>query len=341
MGRWFGYRPGYDDLVRIWMPESTKADFAWSSQATQELRELLVEMRAKQLTPRDFGLRVRAHPGGFEVVAANKRQSAVVTSSDVLIHGNKFESYYLDASEDVHATNLAAANALIAGLETSRPGERTSGGYHAWRGVPLDDIEDFFARFRADHRDPFFGFAPGQTVPQIAQYLAEAKGGDAWDVVLVHGAAGDVNLGGITIPSSLRNSITRDGSTIEIGNRRVATAANLVGALSDDARLDLLASLGEGEQPSEARVLQTIEHPMILLYALTTAPDKDGVGPNVPVDPASPLIAVVLAFPAIDITEAAELLKNQRLQKFWVNSVWWNNMRGYTDDGDDRVEEEP
>jgi hypothetical protein len=340
MGRWFGYRPGYDDLVRIWMPEPTEADFTWSSEVTQELRDLLVEMRAKNLTPRDFGLRVRAHPGGFDIVTAKKRQSAVYTSGDVLIHGNKFESYYLDASEDVHASNLDAADALISDLEKSTLGETTAGEYRAWRGVPLEMIEDFFARFRADARDPFFGFAPGQKVPQIAPFLAEAKGGESWDVVLVHGTAANVTIGGITMASSLRNSITLDGTTIEIGNRRVATATNLVGSLSKEAKQSYNESLRQGEQATEQRVLQQIEHPMMLLYALTTAADKDGNAPKVPISPESPLIAVVLAFPAIDVVEAADLLRNQRVQKFWVNRVWWNIMRGYLDDGDDTIEDD-
>lgn len=343
MGRWFGYRPGYDDLVRIWMPESTEADFVWSAEVTQELRDLLIEMRAKELTPRDFGLRVRAHPGGFEIVAANKRQSAELTSGDVLIHGNKFESYYLDASRDVRVQNQTAARELIGGLAASRPGEPSAAGYLAWRGVPLALIEEFFTRFRTDRRDPFFGFAPGTSVPQIAQYLGEAEGGEAWDVVFVSGGAESVEVVPATadapalrINSSLRNSLTRDGQTIEIGNRRVATATNLAGALSFADKGALDESLGMGERVTEQRVLQQLAHPMLLLYALTTGPDKaTGEPPKVLVPPEDPLIAVVLAFPAIDVAEAAARLNAHRVQKFWVNTVWWNNMRGYLDDGDD------
>jgi hypothetical protein len=337
MGRWFGYRPGYDDLVRIWMPASTEADFIWSADVTQELRDLLVEMRAKELTPRDFGLRVRAHPGGFEVVAASKRQNAELTSGDVLIHGNKFESYYLDASPDVGVQNRTAAAALIGGLAASTKSEPSAAGYRTWRGVPLAHIEDFFTRFRADRRDPFFGFAPGKSVPQIAPYLGEAEGAEAWDVVLVHGGAEEVEIApGIAVRSSLRNSLSRDGQTIEIGNRRVATATNLAGALAPGAKRALDESLRSDEKATEQRVLQRLSHPVLLLYALTTAPDKvTGELPKVHVDASAPVIAVVLAFPAIDVAEAAQRINARRVQKFWVNTVWWSNMRGYLDDGDD------
>lgn len=337
MGRWFGYRPGYDDLVRIWMPESTQADFIWSAEVAQELRDLLVQMRAKELTPRDFGLRVRAHPGGFEVVAANKRRNAELTSGDVLIHGNKFESYYLDASPEVRVQNLSAARELFGSLIASSPGELSAAEYRAWRNVPLQLVEEFFTRFRADRRDPFFGFAPGQTVPQIAPYLAEAEGAEAWDVVLVSGGADVVMIApGLSAKSSLRNSLSTDGRTIEVGNRRVATATNLAGALTVDARRELFELSGPDNKPSESRVLEQLAHPMLLVYALTTEADKGkGAAHNVAAPASDPVIAVVLAFPAIDVEEAAARIGARRVQKFWVNTVWWNNMKGYLDDGDD------
>ncbi len=337
MGRWFGYRPGYDDLVRIWMPEPTQADFIWSAEVTQELRDLLVQMRAKELTPRDFGLRVRAHPGGFEVVAANKRRNAELMSGDVLIHGNKFESYYLDASSEVRTQNLSAASELFGSLTASSPGELSAAGYRAWRGVPLQFVEEFFTRFRADRRDPFFGFAPGQTVPQIAPYLAEAEGAEAWDVVLVSGGADVVEIApGLSANSSLRNSLSTDGQTIEVGNRRVATATNLAGALTVEARRSLLELGGNDNKPSEQRVLEQLAHPMLLVYALTTGVVKEsGVAHKVHAPASDPLVAVVLAFPAIDVEEAAARIGARRVQKFWVNTVWWNNMKGYLDDGDD------
>lgn len=337
MGRWFGYRPGYDDLVKIWIPEATEADFVWSAEITQELRDLLVDMRAKELTPRDFGLRVRAHPGGFEIVAANKRQNAALMSGDVLIHGNKFESYYLDVNPDVRRQNQRATADLIGDLAGSSKAELSAAGYATWRGAPLSLIEEFFTKFRADSRDPFFGFAPGEVVPQIAPYLSDAEGGEAWDVVLVHGGAGEVEITpGIKIKSSLRNSLSSEGKTIEIGNRRVATATNLSGALTTADRKALEDSLRPGEKATEQRVLQQLSHPMLLLYALTTAPDgTTGELPRVDVPASDPLIAVVLAFPAIDVDEAAARINARRVQKFLVNTVWWNNMRGYVDDGDD------
>lgn len=336
MGRWFGYRPGYEDLVRIWLSKSTEADFVWSAETTQDLRDLLIEMRAKELTPRDFGLRLRAHPGGFEVVAGNKRQSATLMEGNVLIHGNMFESYYLDSNVDVRRNNIKATEVLLEAASMSVPEQSTSTGYRSWRGVPLSAVEEFYTKFRADPRDPFFGFAQGKTVPQIAPYLSEAEGSESWDIVLVHGSAAEIKIGGMKILSSLRNSIKLKGNTFELGNRRVATASNLAGALMKDARETLKSSLNAGDKITEKLVIKQLSNPMLLVYALTTEPIDGGETEDaVDISANEPLIATVLAFPAIDVVEASIRIKAHRVQKFWVNTVWWSSMRGYVDDGDD------
>ena len=38
MGRWFGYRPGYDDLCRLWLSEDAASWYAHITLATSELR---------------------------------------------------------------------------------------------------------------------------------------------------------------------------------------------------------------------------------------------------------------------------------------------------------------
>lgn len=44
MGRWFGYRPGYEDLCRIWMPREAEGWYAHVTDSIEELREELRRM---------------------------------------------------------------------------------------------------------------------------------------------------------------------------------------------------------------------------------------------------------------------------------------------------------
>ena len=76
MGRWFGYRLGYENLTRIFMPESSFDHYGSIHSATEELREELELMGYLKQTPVEFGLKVRNSETGIMITARNKLQSA-------------------------------------------------------------------------------------------------------------------------------------------------------------------------------------------------------------------------------------------------------------------------
>ena len=76
MGRWFGYRPGYLDLCRLFTTEDLRGWYRHIALAEIELRREFDRMKAAGLTPRRNGLRVREHPGGLLVTAMNKMAHA-------------------------------------------------------------------------------------------------------------------------------------------------------------------------------------------------------------------------------------------------------------------------
>ncbi len=75
MGRWFGYRPEYEDLCRIWMPEDAEGWYVHVAESIEMLREEFRAMAAAGATPEEFGLKVRAHPDTLIVTARNKMGS--------------------------------------------------------------------------------------------------------------------------------------------------------------------------------------------------------------------------------------------------------------------------
>ncbi len=72
MGRWFGYRPGYVDLCRIFTSEELIGWYKHITIASEEMRKDFDYMFLLKKTPRDFGLKVRTHPGLLKITAANK-----------------------------------------------------------------------------------------------------------------------------------------------------------------------------------------------------------------------------------------------------------------------------
>jgi hypothetical protein len=347
MGRWFGYRPRFSDLVQVWVPESTANDFEWSAEVTEELRELLLEMKARKLTPRDFGLRVRTHPEGFNIVAAKKRKSTEVVYEGQVLWENKLaEAWKLSANLDDQRTNREALKDLVLSLqEKVTQGElstdQPSPGYLAWRKVPIDYIYEFFRRFRGHSRDPFWGSLRPELPAPISDALQDAKGSEFWDVVVVSGSS-KVRVSvtsDMSVDGNVRDKMSRDGDLIIVGNRRVATPQNLVASLSTADKVTASTRSDLANWPSQAAALHYLSHPVLLLFALVTVDPHaaDARYETVEVDPELPLISAAVAFPKLDPEIAIELAG--RARKYVVNAVWLRNLYGYTDDGDDVLDE--
>jgi len=76
MGRWFGYRDGYNDLCRIYTTQELIDWYKFIALANQELRNQLEYMAAINSVPEKFGLKVRNYPGRLTVTAAGKSRHA-------------------------------------------------------------------------------------------------------------------------------------------------------------------------------------------------------------------------------------------------------------------------
>ena len=63
MGRWFGYRPGYVDLCRLYTTDELREFYSHITMATDELRQEFDLMADRGMTPSDFGLRVTKSSG--------------------------------------------------------------------------------------------------------------------------------------------------------------------------------------------------------------------------------------------------------------------------------------
>ena len=131
MGRWFGYRPGYLDVCRLYTTSELIKWFCHITDAAEELREEFDMMAESGGTPRDYGLKVQSHPS-LMVTSQVKMRSAknlMLSFSGCLV-----ETVALHSDLGRLKKNLEAANALIIGMgrphetdpERSRSGKNQS-----------------------------------------------------------------------------------------------------------------------------------------------------------------------------------------------------------------------
>lgn len=76
MGRWFGYRPGYLDLKRIYITDSLRSQFINLATVENEIRREIKSMVSNGDTPLDFRIRVRQE-SGMTITARNKMRTAM------------------------------------------------------------------------------------------------------------------------------------------------------------------------------------------------------------------------------------------------------------------------
>jgi hypothetical protein len=152
MGRWFGYRPGYEDLCRVWLAPDSIGWYTHISEASEELRDRIKEMNRVNATPRTFGLMVESHPDSLTVTAMNKMRAAETRTVSVSYDGKIVETYVLSREARPHEENRALFERLHSLLVDRHADELVRGGERpasrVWRGVPADVVNDFLADFR-------------------------------------------------------------------------------------------------------------------------------------------------------------------------------------------------
>jgi len=116
MGRWFGYRDGYDDLCRVWLTDDAGQWYEHITGATEELRAEFKKMRAQGRTPKDFGLKVRAHPDALIVTAQNKMRNARTVERRISISGESLETPRLKSNQNILRANRQAVTRFLTSL---------------------------------------------------------------------------------------------------------------------------------------------------------------------------------------------------------------------------------
>ena len=161
MGRWFGYRPNYADLVKIWMTQGEIDWYGEITSATMELRDEIQRMRNEHKTPREFGLRVKQAPGSLIVTARNKMRTATQIEQPVSVSGRLLETPRLMADYAILEDNKNVFTSFVARLPeygTRLMGCGDGGGPSV---IPVAVDEGIIRRDRQSADGQLHGLHPG------------------------------------------------------------------------------------------------------------------------------------------------------------------------------------
>jgi hypothetical protein len=178
MGRWFGYRPGYVDLCRLYTSRELNEWFCHITHASEELREEFDYMSdVADSTPEKYALKVRTHPGVLQITSSNKMKSTV--NLQVSWAGRLVESYELKKDATTIRNNFNVTESFIKRLNT--PTTRKSNSI-LWFDVTAEIIKDFFRGFQIF--DNLKAYEPASLVRYIDLLLSKGEL-DSWRVSLM------------------------------------------------------------------------------------------------------------------------------------------------------------
>lgn len=241
MGRWFGFRPGYDDLIRLWTTADLQDYYRHLAGVEDEIRE---EIRLVGSTPKSVGVKIRTHPGVLQVTAANKKRHAkalTVDYSGKLHQLTRFE----EKNTEILNHNIQVFESLIGSISsTHEVVQDKNNGSYLFREVPVDVVLSYFKDFKA--HSSHYEAGADKLVEWIEKYADQD-----WNVVVYSGTQKDMpqqNFAGLDI-----RMVTRSAYNIPLGNNKSAEENKIadLGALAvgDTPILDfkILANAGNQE----------------------------------------------------------------------------------------------
>ncbi|GMG86265.1 Z1 domain-containing protein [Biformimicrobium ophioploci] len=183
MGRWYGYRDNYQDLLKLWLTDESWDWYSHISEASDDLREQAAEMMKRKMTPRQFGLRVKSSPDALMVTAANKMRTAKAVNARVRFDDRLLETDCVDSRDEIIAKNLNEFNSFMESIK-NKANERLDHPEHYSAHIKLTGIqfEDVIPCLRNLVNHPSCG--PWAENHLFLQYLLERSVDElaVWDV---------------------------------------------------------------------------------------------------------------------------------------------------------------
>ena len=306
MGRWFGYRPGFEDLCRVHLSEDSINWYAHISDASEELRQQIKQMRKDGLSPKDFGLYVKDHPDSLLVTATNKMRTAESITVKQNFSGKVRESYILPTDEGINQDNrMLVKEYWKSGFGLGiKAVERTKKGWFIPNASP-EIIAEFLLSFRV-HR----GFVDQRNAH--AEYLATiAEEHFTCDVLLISLSKGEDGKS-YKLGSQDRKSARPVEGYWRVKKDRVASRGDEKLGLSDKQKeqAQKLADQ-DNKQPSDFHYRAVRSKPLLMVHALDLG-EESARQTEVP--------AYGISFPPGNYTKSVDVVAN----RLWVKQIHGN-----------------
>lgn len=288
MGRWFGFRPHYADLVRVWVGPGLLDEYRHLAIVERQIREEIKQMEYEEKTPRELAIKILAHPGRLDITSPSKMSAAQIVQAG--LGGSRKQTIYLNREKSAIEKSHEIVRMFVGNALNSSSGVISDKkGNHLIRGISNSEVISFFRDFWVADR--------WMQADSLEKWLSVHGDGKTWDIVLVSGKnssphefsyTNDISVK--TVSRAPRKAEQWDQSNLHFEIPENADLVNIRALLSsDDSTLDfkileangllskenqkLLEDLKRSDVDSVkfARELVAPDTGLVILYAI----DKD------------------------------------------------------------------
>jgi len=347
MGRWFGYRPGYQDLCRVWMDPDVQDSFSHIATVVDELRIDIKRMHAAKQPPRMFGMRVRSHPDTLIVTSLNKMRNAQEVEIEVSFSGKLAETPFLIKDVGVNARNLRVVADFLATLG----GSMLQGSRFRW-SAEASKIAGFLSQLQISPANTSFIPDLRTGVCPLIQFVGDNEHQElrTWDVCLVQGDGTEIPSVSIATPSGISRPqarrrqfevVPKAAPYLKLNKQRVGDVSDEMVGLDDIQIADARAEWEElrksdptkGVRPSGVVFRSRRPRPLLTINLIEPTAPREGTkaaGRMMSPDQidAAVFVALSLSFPNFQEREGERVL-------YQLNKVALKNMGLLEEEADD------
>lgn len=192
MCRWFGYRPKYEDLCRIYLTQVSIDQFDAVLTSTEDLKTQFSEMKLRDKKPIDFGLMIQECPDTLEttllITSRNKMRGTEVIQRRLNYSGVYADTSKMSKSPIANTQNTEAFFRFCENVKFEWQGKdpnATTHRYYMARNVSQHYISQLFKELSIPIENKKFNTSG------LAEYTEDSDKFQYWDVVIANGSSKD------------------------------------------------------------------------------------------------------------------------------------------------------
>ncbi|MDY6309708.1 MAG: Z1 domain-containing protein, partial [Cyanobacteriota bacterium] len=182
MCRWFGYRPKYEDLCRVYLTQDNVDRFDIALDAIEDFKMQLEDMKLNDKTPKDYGLMIKQSPETLETTLLITSRNKLRGTEEIQLRLN-YGGVYADTSKlprraDVNKYNLKKFQQFSKKLK-NRFGWKDN--FYMASGIEKFAIADLIKELKISYVNKKFD------TKTLSEYIEKSEMFELWDVVIETG----------------------------------------------------------------------------------------------------------------------------------------------------------